>query len=234
MDKKWLKGLIAVLLCVLIPSNVFAATLYSNWYSIPASELGYDPANVSYQYRAALRIDTRYAQGTAQIYGDKQIPQSYVGALAQIYSSSGQLLNSSNWKYNNDGPVTNHAVTIGYNGTGTMYCKATFGVWANTKEKIYSAKTSNGIVKSSETLPENKINESGKVYGSGLSDSPIDLILTLGDNGNVGYVYAEDLYGAPAQSREEFIAKMNSPAKKTIPVYDENGMTIVDYFTMGE
>lgn len=234
MKKRILKGIIVtLLLCIMIAENVFAADAYSSWHYISCNDLGYDPAMVSYHYRAGLRTQTRYAQGIAQIYGDKQIPQSYVGALAKLYNSSGALVKSGNWNYNNSGPVTNHSALVAYNGTGTMYCEATFGVWANTREKIYTAKTTSVIVKSVDQLPLNKINKNGEVYGSGLSNNPVDLILVIGDNNVEGYVKATDLYGTPAKTREEFLRKTKQPAIKTIPVYDNDGTIIIDSFTMG-
>ena len=233
--KKWIKAVAIAFICLasFVPTGASAATIYSSQRHIPATDLNYDPAMVSYDFRAALRMDTLFAQGITTIKGDKTIPQSYAGAMADIYSSSGALLNASGWKFNNWGRTTSFNQTVGYTGTGIMYCKATVSVLAHTQEKIYTTKTGNGTVTRSMSLPEEKVNQNGEVYGSGLSDEQVDLILTIGDNGIEGYVYAEDLYGPLAQNKEEYIEKMNQPMVKTIPVYEEDGITIIDQFTIG-
>ncbi|WP_276951497.1 hypothetical protein [Acetatifactor muris] len=229
-SKKWLKIFCAAMVCMLFPLKALAADIYSSWGTIPASTLN-DPANVTYNYRAALRHELGSATGTAQIYGDKDIPQSYAGAMAELYSTTGTLLAASRWNYNNSGPTRNIAANITYYGSRSLYCKATFGVMSSVGEKIFTAQTSSAITRSVRNAVA--INENGLRYGSGLANEKVDLILVEGDSGKEGYVYYQDLYGVPAETWDEYLEKIETCEKsRTLSVYDESGMNMIDSFTI--
>ncbi|MDE6780522.1 MAG: hypothetical protein K2J40_03565 [Ruminococcus sp.] len=89
---------------------------------------------------------------------------------------------------------------------------------------------------------EYEVNENGQTYGIGdanyVEDLP-DLQLAEGDNGIIGYVYTEDLLhkGAP-KNPEEAVAQMEAMKNGTyVPivmnVYEANGVTVIDTFTVG-
>lgn len=89
---------------------------------------------------------------------------------------------------------------------------------------------------------EYEVNEYGQTFGSTLdvmyvSDYP-DLIAVLGDNGIEGYAYQADLEGEQPSCPEEAVrmmeeAKKNGFPTRTINVYDSDGRTVIDTFTIG-
>lgn len=60
-----------------------------------------------------------------------------------------------------------------------------------------------------------------------------DLIETIGDNGIVGYVRAEDFDNNKPNNLEEALQYINnSSEEETIFVYESDGQTIIDTFTI--
>lgn len=65
-----------------------------------------------------------------------------------------------------------------------------------------------------------------------VKDMP-DLIKVSGDSGKLGYVTREDFLGGPAPSSpEEALAEQADAKTETIPVYAEDGKTVIDTFTV--
>ncbi|MCL2076940.1 MAG: hypothetical protein FWH08_00855 [Oscillospiraceae bacterium] len=89
--------------------------------------------------------------------------------------------------------------------------------------------------------PAYELNVFGQTYGSAMyaitvDDEP-DLILVVGDSGIEGYVYKTDLDEDMPDSPEEAIQKQEELVKegvfsRTIPVYNKNGITKIDTFTI--
>lgn len=92
------------------------------------------------------------------------------------------------------------------------------------------------------THSEYEVNENGQTYGIGdanyVEDLP-DLMCVIGDNGIKGYAYTEDfLYKGAAKNPEEAVAQMEAKANGTyvpvvIDVYESDGVTVIDTFTIG-
>lgn len=90
--------------------------------------------------------------------------------------------------------------------------------------------------------PVYEVNEYGQTFGSTMdviyvSDYP-DLIAVLGDNGIEGYAYQADLDGEKPSCPEEAAkmmeeAEKNGFPKRVINVYDSDGRTVIDTFTIG-
>ena len=86
-----------------------------------------------------------------------------------------------------------------------------------------------------------EVNENGQTYGVIAdvvykSDYP-DLIGVIGDNGNVGYVYTSEFEGEAPSSPEEAIRmqkerEMAGNPPIVINVYESDGETVIDTFTM--
>lgn len=65
-----------------------------------------------------------------------------------------------------------------------------------------------------------------------VKDMP-DLIQVRGDHGKLGYVTKDDFLGGPAPSSpKEALAQQASAETTTIPVYAEDGETVIDTFTV--
>lgn len=104
---------------------------------------------------------------------------------------------------------------------------------------VYNAETNEPVP---HVQPKYEVNEYGQTFGSTLdvmyvSDYP-DLIAVLGDNGIRGYAYPADLDGEQPSCPEEAVKMMEERAKngnppRVINVYDSDGRTVIDTFTIG-
>lgn len=97
-------------------------------------------------------------------------------------------------------------------------------------------------------IPDWPTNANGQTYGA-LGDAPVapDLVWVLGftPNGSAkyGYVFSEDLVQAqnggpeptsPAQALEQQRAQeQRYPDGQRLPMYENDGMTVIGYFTVG-
>ena len=88
-------------------------------------------------------------------------------------------------------------------------------------------------------LSEYPKNQRGQTYGSdALVDSPDegpDLVSVVGDHGTCGFVLAEELAGPDFSSPEQALAWQSDVLRQgppSIPVYDVQGETVVDTFTL--
>lgn len=87
-----------------------------------------------------------------------------------------------------------------------------------------------------DTLPPIQVNDNGQTYGSeahaSSPDESPDLVLVLGDNGREGYVYAKDLH-QPAPTTPEEALRLQNSGEVVLDVYQSDGVTKVDTFTIG-
>lgn len=78
-------------------------------------------------------------------------------------------------------------------------------------------------------------NKDGMTFGSdfGQDESP-DLVLARGDDGTVGYVKRQDVYGPDDVTLEDVLRQMEAgdPESRTIPLYAEDGTTVIGKFTL--
>lgn len=75
------------------------------------------------------------------------------------------------------------------------------------------------------------INKSGETYGSALYCSEsLDLISAKATNGNIGYIRNEDLEKDSPSSPSEALNSINKD--RIIPVYKNDGQTIIGYFVI--
>ena len=90
------------------------------------------------------------------------------------------------------------------------------------------------------TYVDYEVNENGQTYGTDI-DSPYiedlpDLMAVIGDHGKQGYVYRDELIGAPPSSPEEAVEQQKALENETYTpkvynVYEADGVTIIDTFT---
>lgn len=81
--------------------------------------------------------------------------------------------------------------------------------------------------------PQAKVNARGLTYGSSADDDP-DLVLVQGAAGVKGYVYAKDLEDPiPSSPREALEQQEKAKFGRDIPVYDLEGVAVVDRFHVG-
>jgi len=90
------------------------------------------------------------------------------------------------------------------------------------------------------SAPKYQVNESGQTYGSNMEAESIetepDLIYACGTNGISGYVKKSDLNGDMPKTPEEAIEitrKNKSQNSREIPLYEEDGKTIIGSYKIG-
>lgn len=82
-----------------------------------------------------------------------------------------------------------------------------------------------------------EVNPSGQTYGSALVDpeNPPVLVQAYGDNGEIGYVYNDELAGPKISSPEEAVEYMKSgkaQERTTLTLYASDGKTPIGTFTI--
>lgn len=176
-----------------------------------------------------------------EIHTDTNVPTGYMGGRTTIYTCSGSVLVRSDWEYN-EKPYSGMGIIVGHSATSASY------YWAQGEVELFNG---NGYVPYKTTRTPNvlasgsfmnlsdiyHVNDNNEVYGSEyfLEQFGIkpDLIETVGDNGIIGYVRAEDLDRDKPSSLEETLEYMNNlPEERTVFVYENDGETIVDTFTI--
>ncbi len=95
-----------------------------------------------------------------------------------------------------------------------------------------AARTAKAQSTVSEAALKSGVNAKGQSYGSAATDKldGLDLILAIGENGKTGYVKASDLNTPVAASPTA--APKTKPAKRTVPLYTNNGTTEIGQFTI--
>ena len=78
------------------------------------------------------------------------------------------------------------------------------------------------------------VNENGMTYGSNigasLDDGP-ELIIAYGTHGEIGDIKESDVY-QPAPTSDADAIKLNEQGARTVPLYAQDGVTIVGQFTI--
>ena len=93
----------------------------------------------------------------------------------------------------------------------------------------------NYINQSFAPTPHYPKNENGETYGSALDSTSLetepDLIKAYGEDGNIGYIRSEDLYGAQPRTPQEALEMQDKESgEKEIPLYDKEGKKIIGKF----
>lgn len=194
-----------------------------------------------YSYYSSLWIDDEGYMSAVTDAGTAdwaQKPIGYIGMLARIYKSSGELRTSSDWKYNSIACCWDMTRSNYIKDKGTYYSKGQVKFYNGNGYNTYTCNSSPNMQLRSGVTTQFPVNENGLTYGSDFystsaSDSP-DLILAEGKNGNVGYVKYLDLNKCEdIGSIEEAINYQKSlEEEREIPVYDKSGETVIDSFVI--
>ena len=165
-----------------------------------------------------------------------QAKETNLGGMSVRYCS-GTLVKSSGWQYN-DTALAGRSLNSGSTSTkGTYYAQSQVSFYNGNGYNTYTSNASPRIQRSSVPMITEKpyeVNEYGLTYGSGfyaesLEDYP-DLIQVIGKNGVEGYVYSKDI-NLELNTLDEVLDYINSgQSDYTVPVYTEDGITIVDTF----
>lgn len=187
-------------------------------------------------------------QGYTAFDAGKTINASYVGSKERIYSSTGVLVSSSDWRYGTGVPGYDTCVSgksyHSYDPTETpnysyYYSRGQFQFYNGNGYTTYTCKAtpniSSGLSKSISA--QVSTNKNGEVYGSELYLNEIgiepDLINALGEDGVVGYVKRADLDALSIDNPMEVESyESNKPIYRTIPLYECDGETEIGVFVV--
>ena len=198
----------------------------------------------SYQYWSGLNtISSSYAMYFSHVTAVNGTLAGYIGQRPRLFTSGGILVAASDWMYNakdySAGTSWSYPAILQDIESGEYYySRANVKFYTgNGYTSAYAANaTPNLIASFSSSAIE--MNENGEIFGSELFLSEMgiepDLIKTLGDGGNVGFVKSDDLnYGDDVSTPDEALefAAAQNPSR-TIPVYMSDGETIIDTFTV--
>lgn len=226
-----------VLCCSFLISTTFAAPHTTSAFST-STVYGY-----TYNYYSIIGIqdssDNLYGGVTVQSSNSSiAIPVGYMGTCPRLYTSSGVLSKSGSWRYN--------SIEISYaNGTifpsesGTYYSKGQVRMYNGNGYTTYTANATPNYTQKSAPIASGyslKTNQNGLTYGSAyFSEVEPDLILAEGISGNLGYVKSSDLNGPEPTAVGDAIQIQDlTPQTRVIPVYDLDGVSIIDTFIVEE
>lgn len=148
-----------------------------------------------------------------------------------MYNSSGTISRQSKGGSTDiNGIYYSKGVVEMYNGNGynTYYANQSPYATFNTGITAYL---------NNNSLNAYNLNDNGEKYGSAFysitTDSEPDLISAQGIDGKFGYIKKNDLYKGKASNLEEALSKDKVDSNTSIPVYESDGVTIIDYFILG-
>ncbi|MEY9975815.1 hypothetical protein [Lysinibacillus sp. RC79] len=211
--------------------NVFAADAFGTATNTTVN-------NYEYTFYSSVHNDSSSTWGAGSVSSNSgTAPTGFMGVNARLYDGSANLVKSSGWQYNTK---ATSGVTLSSGKTsekGIYYAQSQIGLYHGDGYHQFSTKASPRVKRSLVSMIPNepyKINENGLTYGSdyyaeSLENSP-DLIRAIGINGVEGYVYSNDI-NIELQTLEEVLNYINSGQPGYIvPVYTEDGTTVVDSF----
>lgn len=230
-------------LCAIILSISFSVTAFATTFTDPdgtisASKYATGYNNIGYSFVSciwnnpgAIGFETNI-QTTTHEY----IPTGYVGVLAKLYSSYGELISTTGWSY----ITTPHkyCLTTGNFPTtsGYYYSKGQVAIYnGDTYDypSCYATPNYSPLAAYHDNAITVQRNSAGEIYGSEFFLNQIDiqpdLILAQGIDGTIGYVRYEDLDDR-VMSPTEAIEKMRNNSTRIIPLYESDGVTLVGEF----
>lgn len=228
-ERRFLSGIIVASFVFLMLSafNVNAATVTSVGTKKSQTVLG-----ISYSYYSSVyKYDNNKVIGAINVEAAKGFESGYAGVNSRLYNSSGALVTSSGWYYN-EGLGYAWSMPSGSTTTkGTYYSKGQVKLYNGNGYNVYTCNSSPNVTLKSITMYE--VNDIRLTYGSDYyadeEESP-DLVQVIGLNGEEGYVYSKDLE-SDINSLEEAIEYARAEHYDyEIPVYESDGKTVIDSF----
>lgn len=208
--------------CMAMPKNAWAVD--SDWASATVG-------GRKYLYRSGALAGTWGVSASTDCTASEYLPAGYVGVLPRLYNSAGVLVGSGSWSYSPDGVGGIGRSTANYDRRGTFYGKGQVRIYNGNGYNTYTTYSSPYVQRAA--IPQVRISEQGDVYGSGLfyDESSLDYILAMGVSGSVGYVKFGDLENDSVPGDPlEALAKTDGINTVEIPLYDEDGITVIDVF----
>lgn len=189
---------------------------------------------LNYQYYAECINGGSYAKGSASVgtTGGGAVPAGYMGVLPGLWDVNSNLVLAGSWTYTNTRTSLHTVATSSYPYSGTYYGKGAIHIFNGGGYSLFYTNVT-PYVQLGLAGTEVCVNSRGETYGSGYFNDGLDLIRAIGVNGVEGYVRSSDLYGSSPATPEEAIAR-NDAGAFTIPVYDAEGVQVIDSFAVCE
>lgn len=190
----------------------------------------------TYNYHASLSATTDSLIGIVSVSSSETIPIGYMGCQVQIFSATepGHFVTISDMRYNSTAcPAMSSLVQLTdvSQSDGYFYSIGYVELFnGNGYSELTTTRTPNIAVTS--TLARNAL-DSVPALGQSPTASTADhgLLPAIGQSGICGFIKVEDIARPNISSPEEAIAYMeNLPAQRTIPLYDSDGVTVIDSF----
>lgn len=180
-------------------------------------------------------------QGATGVETSTGLPTGYIGTRTRIYSSSADLVQINEWEYSCENAMG--ALRFGYHDPSSTpeysyyYSRGQVQLYNGDGYTQYNcSRTPNLPAEETESISI-ELNAAGEIYGSELLLEMIgvepDLISAVGQNGAEGYIKRTDLdYNLPSNPAEAMEYMANRPARRTIPLYAEDGVTVLGSFVI--
>lgn len=242
MKKNMLKQ-ISTLLCAALFAFVTMVPAFAAFgESLPL----YTTVNgIRYEIVSLIHNEKKDAVGyqlSVYVCDGKTVPTGYIGCKAKLYDSTGAFMDQTGWDYNpgnNDASYLNsdtyeetaHNRYFYSQGQAKLYDGFNYVTYTSNKTANFAP----GRSATPSKLEDIQIqrNENGEIYGSELFLSEIgvqpDLIRSVGTDGTIGYIRAEDLDDGVHTPADAIIAMQNRQSR-LIPLYESDGTTVIGSF----
>ena len=152
----------------------------------------------------------------------------------RLYDSNGVLKETTDWGYNTM-QTTGYTAMESYTYTsGYYYVKGQVKMYNGDGYSTYDSKATPNVMPKQSRMTA-QVNSLGDIYGSEIFLNEIgispNLILAEGENGEVGYVRAEDINRGNVETISEAIA-YGEGSTYNVPLYNEDGNTVIGTFTV--
>lgn len=225
--------------------------------TVYGAKTGYTVDGIAYENQSAGAVTTGPSGITTLVTANNQkVAAGWMGVLPRLYESNGNLCKQpSAWSYNDEveagvgnliawscgsGAYFGWGVSESWNGSGYTEVNT-----ARSPNFNYSAAA---VIQSTNSVSEATVhgtypwkrNAAGQSFGSAadaptLADEP-DLIMVVASNGKSGYAYRDQLTPQSAANPAAAVAEQRARqaagahAAKAIPVYAEDGVTVIGEF----
>ena len=187
-----------------------------------------------YKYYASVTASgsTVSGAGWVQTTNGTAAPTGYIGIYTYLYKSGGTRVAANGWTYNSYA-TSGFAVNAYGSATGTFYALAYIRLYNGSSYNGYQSNKTpfvqNGSKSLEETLLEDVCLSDSELLPDG---SEYAVLRAEGINGYQGFIRSADLgFDYLPQTPEEAVAyTLDQPDVRYIPVYGEDGITIVDRF----
>lgn len=220
---------VVTFLITALPFKVRAAESAGTKKSVTVS--GYTYTYHSYIYKSSSSVNAFVEVSCA-----KKWPSGYIGLNSRLYNSSGTLVKSSGWLYDEGGGYLWNQPSGSTTQRGTYYSKGQVKFYNGNGYNTYTCNSSPNMQLSAVRELEYEENELGLTFGSDYLAETIeecpDLVRVIGVNGKEGYVYNFELNSDVNTPSEAIAYSRSCPLTKTIAVYAEDGQTVIDTFEL--